>query len=197
MPPATVLPFGKHKDQPLGGVPADYLRWLLRECKLSSGLRAAVVEELTARGIATPPPAPPRPIQPCDRCGPAGGVLIGWMQIRTGGRRLRAECRRCRALLDHPPCVPPYTTEADKTLSTTAVLDALTRLETLGVELQSDGRGVWIGWPERQRVPAELVAVVRQCSHQLATMIGDTRTMANAAAAAAATPRPTTTRGTP
>jgi uncharacterized protein (DUF3820 family) len=35
------LPFGRHKGQPLDTVPSDYLDWLLRSCKLSSGLRAA------------------------------------------------------------------------------------------------------------------------------------------------------------
>jgi uncharacterized protein (DUF3820 family) len=36
------LPFGRHKGKPLAEVPVDYLLWALRECKLSSGLFAAV-----------------------------------------------------------------------------------------------------------------------------------------------------------
>jgi uncharacterized protein (DUF3820 family) len=39
MYPSTVppsIPFGRHKGKPLDTVPASYLDWLLRECKLSS-----------------------------------------------------------------------------------------------------------------------------------------------------------------
>jgi uncharacterized protein (DUF3820 family) len=36
------LPFGKHAGCPLPDVPTDYLQWVIRECKLSSGLRGAV-----------------------------------------------------------------------------------------------------------------------------------------------------------
>jgi uncharacterized protein (DUF3820 family) len=34
---ALTLPFGRHKGKPLGDVPGDYLRWMLKECRLSSG----------------------------------------------------------------------------------------------------------------------------------------------------------------
>jgi hypothetical protein len=43
------LPFGRHKGEPLGQVPSHYLAWFLRECKPSTGLRAAVAAELTRR----------------------------------------------------------------------------------------------------------------------------------------------------
>ena len=39
------LPFGKHKGVPLPDVPLSYLQWLLREVKLSYGLRAAVADQ--------------------------------------------------------------------------------------------------------------------------------------------------------
>jgi hypothetical protein len=48
---SVVFPFGKHKDEPLANVPASYLLWSLRDCKLSSGLRAAVAGELQRRGF--------------------------------------------------------------------------------------------------------------------------------------------------
>jgi hypothetical protein len=54
---ALTLPFGKHKGRPLGDVPGDYLRWMLRECKLSSGLRAAVGAELATRAPTLTPVA--------------------------------------------------------------------------------------------------------------------------------------------
>ena len=55
------LPFGRHQNKPLAEVPADYLGWLLREAKLSSGLRSAVAGELERRGLVAPPQPEPRP----------------------------------------------------------------------------------------------------------------------------------------
>jgi uncharacterized protein (DUF3820 family) len=43
---AHILPFGKHRGRSPGDVPTDYLNWLLRTCKISPGLRAAVRDEL-------------------------------------------------------------------------------------------------------------------------------------------------------
>jgi hypothetical protein len=40
------------------------------------------------------------------------------------------------------------------------------------VELASDGRKVWFQGDDHRRVPSDLQATVRQCSHQLATMLG-------------------------
>src|SRR5579872_2123855 len=88
-PPA--LPFGRHKGLPLAEVPASYLLWCLRECKLSSGLRAAVAGELARRGVEAPAPPEPRPVPPCRYCGGARFVCR-WQEDRRGGRRLRAEC---------------------------------------------------------------------------------------------------------
>jgi hypothetical protein len=61
------FPFGKHKHQPLGTVPTDYLRWALRECDLETWLAHAITEELRRRRQywqeqAEGPP-PPRPQQ--------------------------------------------------------------------------------------------------------------------------------------
>ena len=173
-PPAPTLPFGRHKDKPLGEVPADYLLWLVRKCKLSSGLRTTIAGELSRRGVEVPAPPPPRPIPPCRDCGPGAGHVLFWMQDRVGRKRIRAECKRCRRLVDHPPCVPPYSTMADATASPTAMLDVLTRLDDLGVQLHSDGRAAWVGGDDYRRVPPDLRALVKQCSHELAKMIGNT-----------------------
>jgi hypothetical protein len=62
---------------------------------------------------------------------------------------------------------------ANAVKSETPILDALVQLQDLGVELHSDGETAWIDWRDRQLVPPELSAVVRQCSHQLGRMIGD------------------------
>jgi hypothetical protein len=62
-----------------------------------------------------------------------------------------AECRACRRPVDHPPVVPPYTAMADAAASPTPILDALVLLDALGIELHSDGRGVWVGWRDWQR----------------------------------------------
>jgi hypothetical protein len=169
----VVLPFGEHKGVPLPDVPASYLQWALRECKLSSGLRAALAAELTRRGIEPPPQPPPPPAPTCQRC-PGAGTLARWQEDRNGARRIRAECSRCRRWLGFLPQVEPHVSQADAAASPTAILDALTRLEALGVELHSDGATVWVrdGW---DRVPPDLNAVVKQASHQLARLLGKTR----------------------
>jgi hypothetical protein len=51
----------------------------------------------------------------------------------------------------------------------------LTRLEGLGVELQSVGTHVFYAPGDWQKVPGDLRAIVRQCGYELARMIGDTR----------------------
>jgi uncharacterized protein (DUF3820 family) len=170
-PTPTVLPFGKHKGQPLADVPGDYLAWLTRTCKLSSGLRSAVAQELARRGLRVPPAPSPRPIRPCDRCGPGAGVIVHWQELRSGTKRLRVDCRRCGAFLTYPPMVSPYTTMADANKSETAVLDVLMRLDDLGVRLRSDGKAVWLDQADRQ-VPPDLRALVRSCSHELARLLG-------------------------
>ena len=73
--------------------------------------------------------------------------------------------------MTYPPSVPPYTTMADAALSETALLDVLTQLEDLGFEPRSDGKTVWIDRPEA--VSPGLLALMRQCSHQLARLLGN------------------------
>jgi ribosomal protein L37E len=98
------LPFGRHKDTPLPEVPADYLRWLLGSVKLSTGLVAAVVEELVRRGIPREglPAVVEKPHPPCRKCGPAGVRLV-WQPLSNGRRHLRAECRKCGRLIYFAP----------------------------------------------------------------------------------------------
>lgn len=171
------LPFGKHKGKALADVPADYLAWLLSACKLSSGLRAAVAQELHRRGrdVSAVAPSPPPCVPACLRCGKAG-YRVHWQEDRRGGRRVRADCAGtgCGRWLCWLPCVPPYSDEADANASTTPILDALLRLQEIGVELASDGQTVGFAGDDWRRVPPDLYAVVRQCSHQLARMLGKT-----------------------
>jgi hypothetical protein len=164
------LPFGKHQGQPLAEVPTSYLCYLARG-KLSSGLRAAVAEELSRRGIAPPPRPEPTNIPSCSRC---KNTLYDcrWQEDRAGRKSIRAECRYCHMFLAFAPLVPPFTEEADKNASAAPVLDALTRLEALGVEVQSDGKSCWLRWEDEARVPPQLRSVLRQCSHQLAGLLG-------------------------
>jgi hypothetical protein len=168
------LPFGKHKDKPLSDVPTAYLQWAIRECKLSSGLRTAVADELTRRGVEAPPPPPPPPIPRCRRCGDAG-YSCNWQTDSAGRKRIRASCRRCGSHLTFPPCREPFTTQADRNASPAPILDALTRLGGLGVELLSNGRSVYYKPGDWQKVPDDLCTIVRQASHELAKMMGDTR----------------------
>jgi hypothetical protein len=171
--PTPILPFGKHKGQPLADVPGDYLRWALLTVKLSSGLRTAVADELTRRGVPVPDPPPPR-VPPCPRCA-AGDFVVRSQEDRLGRRQLRAECARCRKWLTYLPATPTYRAAADRASSPTAALDVLTRLDDLGIDLESDGGSVWVPWPAYRRVPADLQALIRQCSYQLAKLNGDTR----------------------
>lgn len=62
-------------------MPADYFGWLLRECKLSAGLGAAVRAERERRGLAPPDP-PPRPDAP---------AVVPLPPVRV---RLTAGCRK-------------------------------------------------------------------------------------------------------
>jgi hypothetical protein len=177
-PAQTVLYFGRHKGQPLSAIPADYLAWCLRTVKLSGGIRQAIADELTRRGVVVPQ-TPPRPAPTCRTC-PGATVLARWMEARDGSRRIRGECAQCHRSCGFLPQVEPYRSEADRAAVPAPILDALTRLEEIGVELQSDGRAGWFG-ADWRRVPPDLAATVRQCSHQLARMLGDTRRKAAAA----------------
>jgi uncharacterized protein (DUF3820 family) len=167
------MPFGKHKDKVLSEVPGSYLEWLTRTCKLSSGMKLAVVEELTRRGISTPPAAPVRPVRRCHEH-PNAVPVCYWMQDRLGRKMIRGQCPVCHRRTDHPPIMPPYSDQADANQSKTALLDTLTRLEEIGVDLQSDGQTAWIASADYNRVPADLHTLIRQCRHKLARMIGNT-----------------------
>jgi uncharacterized protein (DUF3820 family) len=106
------LPFGKHKGQELAAVPTSYLQWCLRECKLSSGLRSAAVEQLQSHGIEAPAPPPRRPGPRC-REHPAAGVRYSWQQDSLARRHVRRACGSCNAFLGFAPSAPPFTEMAD------------------------------------------------------------------------------------
>lgn len=65
--PVTVMPFGKHRDQPLTALPADYVTFLLEKFEgLRPALRAALTAEVARRAAVpaatpSPPPRPPAP----------------------------------------------------------------------------------------------------------------------------------------
>jgi hypothetical protein len=149
--------FGRHKGKPLSEVDTGYLKWTLATVKLSSGTRAAVEAELSARGVACPP-APPRPrpcwMGPCHRCGCAV-VQYRWLEQRDGRRQVSARCSRCGASLGIAPRTPPYTTETDVAASPTAVLDALVIAANTAAADPSgvswEGRSPAEGAPDRPR----------------------------------------------
>jgi uncharacterized protein (DUF3820 family) len=44
------MPFGKHRDEELERIPADYIRWVLENCEdLGPGLQEALEEQLILR----------------------------------------------------------------------------------------------------------------------------------------------------
>jgi hypothetical protein len=108
-----VLPVGKWKGRALGEIDSGYLQWVLREWKLSTGLRSAVEGELRRRGIEPPAAAPPpKPLPPC-RCGSADLRLL-WHEFRDGRRQVRRECAGCGACRGFAPQLPEFVAEADR-----------------------------------------------------------------------------------
>lgn len=167
-----VLYFGKHKGQPLSQIPADYLAWVLREVKLSSGLRAAVVADLQRRGAPVPDQPPPRP-EPCRRCGADGWPRCTWLQMRDGRKQITADCAKCGARIFFAPQVEPYVSLANATASKMPILEVLNQADELGVTLRSDGKGVVLAGPEDwKRVTPRFRELLRQCQHDLAGLIG-------------------------
>jgi hypothetical protein len=98
------MPYGKYRDVPVCDVPQDYLAWFLANCKVSSGLRAAMREELVRRGTdpATLPPKPAEKPQPqCRRCG-GTELRLSWQPLsNTSNRMIRGDCRRCDVFVSY------------------------------------------------------------------------------------------------
>jgi hypothetical protein len=172
----AVFYFGRHRGQDLATVPSSYLQWALATVKLSGSMRTAVAAELQRRGVHAPAPPPPAPPPACRACRTAD-YTCHWREDSLGRRFIRARCARCRRQLPGGalPLVEPFLGMADATASGTPVLDALTRLEDLGIDLASDGRRVWFADDDYRRVPPDLDALVRQVNHSLARMLGPTR----------------------
>jgi hypothetical protein len=101
----TALPFGQHKGEPLALVPTSYLEWLLRACKLSSGLRRIVVGELARRGLTMPSPSE-GPVRECSHCDPLTGWCAAREQDSLGRPRIKATCAGCRRFLKYLPLTP-------------------------------------------------------------------------------------------
>jgi hypothetical protein len=102
------IPFGKHKNQPLVLVPTGYLDWIIRACKLPSGLRGAIADELTRRGM-TPPPPPARPVPECPSCDPLTGYRAVHERDSLDRPRIRAVCAGCGRYLAFLPLTPGHT----------------------------------------------------------------------------------------
>jgi hypothetical protein len=167
--------FGKWKGVDLPQVPTDYLLWVIDNCRLSTGIHAAVALELSHRGI--PIPAPPLTQPPeCQRCRrkgrPSGSYTCTWQEQRNGERRIRASCGTCWGFLTFLPERDPYLSMANSWSSDTSVLDVLVQLEALDVGLLSDGDTCWIAWEDQPRVPGELQNRLRECCHRLARLMG-------------------------
>jgi hypothetical protein len=163
------LPFGKHRGASPRDVPSDYLGRLLRECKLSSGLRAAVADELRRRGHDVPvqPPAPP---PRCRRCGGLNMALY-WQELAgQGTRTIRADCRRCGRFVTFVPQTEANVARADAVNKPAAMLDALTLADAEGVELVNVARRHLRICPHG-KASAELERLVRQSKHLLLAML--------------------------
>ena len=91
-----VLPFGKYRGEPLRLIPTAYLSWVLKECKLGSGVRTAIRAELLTRPDR-PSDLPPEQEAPDLVCRTCGGVEVdvSWQGQAGGGRLIRANCAYC------------------------------------------------------------------------------------------------------
>jgi hypothetical protein len=169
----TALPFGKHKGIPLDGVPTDYLAWALRECKLSTGLHAAVAGEVARRGGAVPPPPPPPRLR-CPDCRSASEPRFTWQQDRRGDKRIRAECGACQKFIAFAPLREPYTLAADALASSRPAVDALLLAEQEGIELASDEASVRFATVQGYHAASQRLRdlLVRQANHVLGSMMG-------------------------
>jgi hypothetical protein len=107
-----ILPYGKHRGQAPAEVATDYLRWFLKTCKLSAGLRAAVAAELENRNVRVRLEPPPRLLRVCPEHGAAGGARIQWTVDRLGRKHLQVRCKTCNRFLDVAPQVPEYVEQA-------------------------------------------------------------------------------------
>lgn len=168
-----VLPFGKWKNRPLADIDSGYLKWALSTIKLSSGLRAALADELVNRGEAPPAVPEPKAVVPaCPRCGPGGKVSYEWAEDRLGRRQVRQSCRACGRSLGYAPRVSPYIELANASASPTAALDVLTMAEEQGVELRSDGAAADFAFGHWHKASPELRRRLRECRHLLGRLIG-------------------------
>jgi hypothetical protein len=134
----VIIPFGKYRFTPLVEVPAEYLNWLLRNCKLSARLRLAVANELRRRNLEAPPPPAAVKIPHCSHC---GNTLYDcrWQQDRAGRKCIRVECRWCHKFLAFAPMIPLFTDQADRNASPALALNS-TSSSFLGVNHASRHR---------------------------------------------------------
>jgi hypothetical protein len=168
------LPFGKHKGRALNDpeVPASYLAWMLRECRLGSGLRLAVADELRRRSWNVPEQPIPKPPR-CPDCRSAAELRYSWLEDSAGRRRIRVECSSCRRWLGFAAEIEPFISLADQSTSMTAALDTLLLANELQIDLRSDGVTADFATPEDyRRAPARLRELLRQCRYRLGHLMG-------------------------
>jgi hypothetical protein len=85
------MPWGKHKDWPLGEIPAGYLGWCLEEVRnLDATLRRAIQHELAERIGCRPTPPRPTLALPDPAVRDAAHALIG-AGYRTAAKRMHPD----------------------------------------------------------------------------------------------------------
>jgi hypothetical protein len=167
------IPFGKHAGKSPADVPADYLVWMLRNCKLSTGLRAAIRADLIRRSVDSsklPPEQEPAPPPRCRRCG-GMEMRLYWQELAgKGARTIRADCKRCGRFTTFVPQTAANVAQADAADRPAAMLDALTLADAEGVELVNvAGRHLRIC--PHGKASAELERLVRESNHLLLAML--------------------------
>jgi hypothetical protein len=139
------LPYGRYRGQSPRDVPTSYLVWMLKTCKLSSGLHDAIRAEVSARpdcpSDLPPGPPPKAPPTSCWRCG-AKDIRVSWHEQAGGRSAIRADCGMCGRFISSLPLSPENVTRANACRSPTGLLDVLMRANDEGVELVRFGHEV-------------------------------------------------------
>lgn len=167
----TVIPFGKHRNEPLTAVPTSYLRWFVETVANRPRLVEAARAELVRRGVLqAPAPQPPAPAAPPERCSRCQGTdtIVYWRVIRTGEKRIGCDCRACGASIRLLPHTEENMRKAAEGTEPGGLLRLLIELEDRNIRVRRNGDSLeYAPIP----LPPSLRRLERQCMGLLVSML--------------------------